>query len=78
VSARLLSLDECAERTSTTVRWWRRAVSERRLPVHHLGRLVRIDERDLEAFIAENRQEAEDSIVTAFRAPRRRSRGGPP
>ncbi|CAN5514654.1 hypothetical protein BH20ACT21_BH20ACT21_25270 [soil metagenome] len=55
---KLLTLDDCAERTGTTVRWWRRAVFEQRLPVVRLGRLVRIDERDLEAFIDLNRDPA--------------------
>jgi excisionase family DNA binding protein len=77
VSARLLTLEECAERTATTLRWWRRAVSERRLPVVRVGRLVRIDERDLDAFIAENRREADGATVTTFRT-RWRSREGPP
>ena len=56
--SRLLTLAECAERTSTTERWWRRAVFERRVPVVRLGRLVRVDESDLEAFIAAGRAEA--------------------
>ena len=59
---RLLSLDECAERTGTTVRWWRRAVFEKRVAVHHLGRLVRIHEDDLEAFIEANRQPAREEV----------------
>jgi excisionase family DNA binding protein len=54
---RLLRLEECAERTSSSVRWWRRAVFEKRIPVVKLGRLVRIAERDLEAFLAANRED---------------------
>jgi excisionase family DNA binding protein len=37
-------------------------IFERRLPVVHVGRLVRIDERDLEAFIAANRSDAASRI----------------
>ena len=58
--SRLLTLTECAERTGTTVRWWRRAVFERRVAYCKLGALVRIDERDLEELIAVNRQEPRD------------------
>lgn len=57
--SRLLTLQDCAERTGTSLRWWRRAVFEKRLPVIKLGRLVRIDERDLEAFIDGGRVEPE-------------------
>jgi excisionase family DNA binding protein len=64
---RLLTLDECAQRTSTTVRWWRRAVSEGRVPVVHLGRLVRIDEADLEALIEAGRSERRVPAVTRTR-----------
>jgi excisionase family DNA binding protein len=53
---RLLTLAECAERTSTTVRWWRRAVFEKRVPVVRLGHLVRVAEEDLAAFISANRE----------------------
>ncbi len=53
---RLLTLQECADRTSTTLRWWRRAVFERRIPVVKLGRLVRIAEEDLAAFLAAHRE----------------------
>jgi len=41
---RLLTIQECAARTNTTARWWRRAVFEKRIAVTRLGRLVRIDE----------------------------------
>ncbi len=70
--SRLLTLAECAEITNTSLRWWRTAVFERRVPVVHLGRLVRIDERDLEAYLAANRQPAREG-VTAIRELRRSS-----
>ena len=59
-TSRLLTLDEAAERTGTSVRWWRRAVFERRIPIIKVGWLVRIDEDDLNAFIESNRRPAAD------------------
>lgn len=58
--SRLLTLQECAERTSTSLRWWRRAVFEKRIPYVKLGALVRVNESDLERFIEANRQEPRD------------------
>lgn len=66
--SRLLTLAECAERTSTTERWWRRAVFEKRIPVVRLGRLVRIEETDLEALIAAGRFPAESPPSLGRRA----------
>lgn len=60
MSGRLLTLGECAERTSTTLRWWRRAVFERRIAVVKIGALVRIDEHDFEDFIEVNRSPAQE------------------
>lgn len=60
----LLTLAECAERTNTSERWWKRAVFERRIPVVKVGRFVRVDEADLEAFLKANRRDA------AFDTPR--------
>jgi excisionase family DNA binding protein len=51
----LLTLEECAARTSTSVRWWRGAVQDGRIPVVRLGRHDRVDERDLVMFIDANR-----------------------
>lgn len=71
--SRLLTLAECAEATGTTIRWWRTACFEKRVPVVHLGRLVRIDERDLEDFILANRQEAANGVESLKRLePRQR------
>ena len=72
MSSRLLSLEECAQLTGTKVRWWRTAVFEKRLPVVHLGRLVRIAESDLEDFLAANRQPASEGVA-AIRTLRRSS-----
>jgi len=49
--------------TGTKIRWWRTAVFEKRLPVTRLGRLVRVDERDLEDFLAANRQPAREGVM---------------
>ncbi len=54
--SQLLTVDEVAQRLSVSVAYVRRClVFERRIPVVKIGRLVRIDERDLEAFIDEGR-----------------------
>lgn len=63
MTSKLLALEECAERTGMTMRWWRRAVFEQRLPVIRLGRLVRVDERDLEAYIEANRDPAAKEVT---------------
>ncbi len=57
---KLLTVEECAARTSTSPAFWRKLISRRRIPVHKLGRLVRIAERDLEALMR-----------AGFRPPRR-------
>jgi excisionase family DNA binding protein len=56
---RLVGLQEAADRTSTTVRFWRRVVAERRITVHKIGRHVRLAESDLEAFLEAGRRPAE-------------------
>jgi len=61
--SRLLTLAEAADRTSTTVRWWRSAVFEKRVPVVRVGRLVRISEFDLERFIERNREPARTEVT---------------
>lgn len=48
---RLLTVEECAARTSPSPAYWRKLISRRRIPVHKLGRLTRIAERDLEALL---------------------------
>jgi excisionase family DNA binding protein len=55
---RLLTLDDVAEITGTSLRMARRLVSERRLPVVKIGRHVRVSEPDLRAFIASNTRPA--------------------
>lgn len=54
-SPNLLTIEEAADRLSVTPRNIRHQIYLRRLPIVKVGRLVRIDERDLEAFIETNR-----------------------
>jgi excisionase family DNA binding protein len=58
---RLLTLAEAAERLGTSVRFIRRLIAERRIAFVKVGRHVRIDPADLEAFIAAGRVEANAS-----------------
>jgi excisionase family DNA binding protein len=54
----LLTVDQAAERLGTTTRFIRRLRTERRIAVVKLGKHIRIDSNDLEAFILTSRQEA--------------------
>jgi len=51
MSSRLLSLPEVADRTSTSVAFWRKLVYRRGIPFVRIGRLVRVREEDLEAYV---------------------------
>ena len=53
----LLTLDQAAERLGTSVRFLRRLRHERRLPFIKLGGHLRVDCRDLEAYIQACREE---------------------
>lgn len=53
--SRLLTIEETAIRLSVSIRNIRHQIYLRRLPVVKVGRLVRIDERDLDAFIENGR-----------------------
>lgn len=55
--SRLLTPIQAADRLGTGVRYVRRLVYERRIAYHKIGRHVRIDESDLEAYIAAGRVE---------------------
>jgi excisionase family DNA binding protein len=48
---KLLTVQECAALTGTSIAYWRKAIARRRVPVHRIGRLVRIAQRDLEALL---------------------------
>ena len=53
----LLTVDQAAERLGTTPRFIRRLRTERRIAVIKLGKHIRIDSTDLEAYITASRQE---------------------
>ena len=72
---RLLTVDEAAERLGTTTRFVRRLVAERRIAYVKVGRHVRLDPADVEAFIAARRVAVRPSSVAAL--PRRRSGRAP-
>lgn len=68
---RLLTLKECAARTATTERWWRRCVFERRVAVVRLGRLVRIEEAEVERLLEAAREPArQDELLSRRRVVR--------
>jgi excisionase family DNA binding protein len=52
---KLLTVDEAAKALNTNSRFVRRLIAERRICFHHIGRHVRIAERDLRAFIEAGR-----------------------
>jgi excisionase family DNA binding protein len=54
----LLSVEQAAERLGTSVRFVRRLVFERRIAYTKLGRHVRFDPDDLDAFVSAGRVEA--------------------
>ena len=56
---RLLDIDDVAEQLSTSVRHLRRLVQERRIPVVRVGRLIRFDPVDLDAWLDEHRSSVE-------------------
>ncbi len=55
----LLTIDQAAERLGTTPRFIRRLRTERRIAVIKLGKHIRIDSNDLDAYITASRQEPE-------------------
>jgi excisionase family DNA binding protein len=54
----LLTVEQAAARLGTTDRFIRRLRTERRIPVVKLGKHIRIDSDDLDAYIRASRQEA--------------------
>ncbi len=50
---RLLTFKDTAERTGTSVAFWRKLAARRGIAVVRLGRACRIRESDLERFLAE-------------------------
>jgi len=53
----LLDVKEAANHLGTPVRFIRRLIAERRIRFYKIGRYVRIDRHDLEAFVASGRIE---------------------
>jgi excisionase family DNA binding protein len=53
----LLTIEEAAIRIKMSVRFLRRAVGERRLAFHRMGRAIRFDPADLAEFVHANRVE---------------------
>jgi excisionase family DNA binding protein len=68
---KLLTVEEAAERLGTSTRFVRRLVADRRIAYVKVGRHVRLDPTDVEAFIAASRVEVRPSSVSAL--PHRRS-----
>lgn len=54
----LLTVEQAAERLGTSVRFIRRLRTERRIAVVKLGKHIRIDTADLDAYVRASRQEA--------------------
>jgi excisionase family DNA binding protein len=68
----LLDVEQAAIHLGTPVRFIRRLIAERRIRFYKVGRYVRIDPHDLEAFIASGRIEPSVSArlqSTAWRKP---------
>ncbi len=53
----LLSVEEAAERLGTSPRFIRRLIAERRIAFAKIGRHVRLDTTDIDAFVAAGRVE---------------------
>ena len=70
----LLSVEQAAERLGTSVRFVRRLIAERRIAYMKVGRYVRLDPTDVEAFISASRVEIRPSSVAALPHRRPRSR----
>ena len=60
---RLLTVEDAAERMSTSARFIRRLIAERRIAYVKLGRHVRIAEADIVAFIEAGRVQPMDASV---------------
>lgn len=57
--SQLLTIEQAAERLSVSIRNIRHQIYRRKIPIVKIGRLVRIDERDLQDFIERGRVPAE-------------------
>jgi excisionase family DNA binding protein len=54
----LLGISDLAMRLGTSERFVRRLVCERRVPFHKVGKFVRFDPKDIDAWLAESRVES--------------------
>jgi excisionase family DNA binding protein len=59
----LLTVDQAAERLGTSPRFIRRLIAERRIAFAKLGKHVRIDSADLDAFVAAGRVAPAGSVA---------------
>jgi excisionase family DNA binding protein len=57
MAASMLTVEQAATRLGTSPRFVRRLIAERRIAFHRVGRLVRITESDLVAFVDAGRVE---------------------
>lgn len=57
----LLSVPQAADRLGTPERFVRRLIAERRVRFYKVGRYIRFDSRDLDAFIGAGLVEARDA-----------------
>jgi excisionase family DNA binding protein len=53
----LLTVDQAADRLGTSARFIRRLRAERRIAVVKLGKHIRIDSNDLDAYVTAGREE---------------------
>lgn len=52
----LFAIQQIAERTGTSVSFWRAIIRKGELPVIRLGRLIRLDGDDVREFLSRNTQ----------------------
>ena len=57
--SRLLTIRDVADLAGVSIMTVRRWIYEHDLPIHRLGRLVRISQADLAAFLADKRQHSQ-------------------
>jgi len=67
---RLLTLKDVAERTSTSVAFWRKLAARRAIAIVRLGRACRIREAELERFLRERCRPARQADRERPQAPR--------
>jgi excisionase family DNA binding protein len=57
----LLNLDEASKDSKLSIHWWRKAVSQRRVPFVKIGRRVLVRREDLETLISKGFQAPRES-----------------